>query len=238
MRYDECYKGTMFNIKLLSLKYIISFQFSLQQAAIQMRLQRDSWLQREWNLISSVSSSTSWFACRQEKGKNVHKHTSQSKLYVFPSCWLLLCVLWRQDSEAGGKGKVSLATQRAWGRGGGEIHVVSPCPMLCLLSHINPFFLITAWYFGVARPVGYLFAACSCQGSSYSCREAAQLPPSLFGRRHFSPFPCLLEMGSDLWSVNRRNRGPSTSSSKFTLLFHSLTSTHYSACLAFLLLNI
>lgn len=140
MQYEVCYKGTMFNIKLLSLKYIISFQFSLQQAAIQLRLQRDSWLQREWNLISSLCSSTSWFACRQEKGENVHIQTSQSK-YVIPSCRLLLCVLWRQGSEAGGRWGVS--GHPVILRGGGTIHVVL-VPIQCFICYPTsiPFLLL------------------------------------------------------------------------------------------------
>lgn len=51
-------------------------------------------------------------------------NTLQSKWCVIPSCWSLLCVLWRHDSGAGGEGKASLATQRAQGGGEGKIHVL------------------------------------------------------------------------------------------------------------------
>jgi len=43
--------------------------------------------------------------------------------------------------------------------------------------------------FGVARPAGCSFAACSCQGSGYGCREAALLPPSSMGEGSAPPVP-------------------------------------------------
>lgn len=231
MQHDECYKGTMFNIKLLSLN--TSSPFSLAYSK--------QWSKQAFSkalgctggeILSPVCSVPLGWLAGKKWGRMVINplHNLNAVLFQAAGCY------WVPHENR----LVRLQGRCLWPPSEPEAEVqVKICVILvlvwCFVCYPRSIPLLHYHQLLWGSQACGLFICCLfLSGELLWLQRGSPAVTHVVSGRHFSPFPCLLDAGSDLWSVNGRNREPSFSS-KVPL---SPLNWHYLACLAFLLLSI